>query len=158
MVNQKTIKKKFDKLFKNRNGLVNYDKETKLVLSPCRCMAMGFFEESNLISENEISEEKRLIKMPIFKSSKTLAVINSNWLKRSIELLEMMGFTDIAVKMSHENEYPVELIGIREDYETGELAFTSGDRIMIAPRISASEKTWNWLKKETRGQLKRKKK
>jgi hypothetical protein len=121
-------------------------------------MAMGFFEESNLISENEISEEKRLIKMPIFKSPKTLAVINSNWLKRSIELLEMMGFTDIAVKMSHENEYPVELIGIREDYETGELAFTSGDRIMIAPRISASEKTWSWLKKETRGQLKRKKK
>jgi hypothetical protein len=158
MVEKKTIQKKFDMLFKDRNsGLVHYNEDTKFVLDPNHCygMALDEIEPSGLLPDRDNIFQTHA-KIPHFEGDKAISFFKLEWLERSVQLLRMMGYETIGIKMSKQNEWPIELIAITENHES--LALVPHERIWIAPKIPLADETKEWVKKETKDEPKDSKK
>jgi len=161
MAEKKTIQKKFDMLFKDRySGLIHYNEGNKFVLDPNHCYGMALDGIDNQIDPSALLPDGNGIfqttaKIPHFKGEKTISFFKLEWLERSVQLLRMMGYKDIGIKMSNKNDWPIELIAITENHES--LALIPHERIWIAPRIPLAEEANEWIKKETESEPKEKK-
>ena len=153
--NYDEVKRKFDKMFKDGNGQIIYDKENAFAVSPCHCYGMileksGDTDKRELVWQNEIKDDSHP-KIPVWNVGKTIAVYKLEWLADSLKMFELMGYDQVAIKMTKQSEFPVELIGLTDTYDD----FTAHERFLIAPRIGRSDKSGKWIKSEIRRKRKK---